>query len=163
KQHLVLYRCDDAAGELACVMGCLVTGDKACLVLSATAARGRELHASYATFWSLIRHLRNAGVRKFDFAGIDPVRNPGVYRFKRAGGGVAVELLGEWDWADRPWLRWFGNFAIAKRNRLRQAETALNRSSKVTENQSTKIKPHNDTSQPAPLIAETPMSSALMR
>src|SRR6185436_17772630 len=34
KAHLVLYRCDDANGELVSVMGALVTGDKACLVLS---------------------------------------------------------------------------------------------------------------------------------
>jgi len=114
-------------------MGCLVSGDKACLVISATKGRGRELHASYAIFWALIRHCRNAGVQQFDFAGIDPVRNPGVYRFKRAAGGKPVELLGEWDWASRPWLRWVGNWGIAKRNRIRAAETALKRSTKEAE------------------------------
>ena len=152
KRNLVIYRCEDKTGELVCVMGCLVTGDKACLVLSATAARGRESRASYATFWSLIRHLRNSGVSKFDFAGIDPVRNPGVYRFKRAAGGVPVELLGEWDWASRPWLRWFGNWAIAKRNRIRQAETALNRSGRNNEVQPKEIKLHPDTIQQPTLI-----------
>jgi hypothetical protein len=152
KPHLVVYRCDDANGELVCVMGCVVTGDKACLVLSATAARGRELHASYATFWSLIRHLRNSGASKFDFAGIDPVRNPGVYRFKRAAGGVPVEMLGEWDWASRPWLRWFGNWAIGKRNRIRQAETRLNRSREIKRVQPIEIKLHSDITKQSELI-----------
>ena len=124
-QNLVVYRCEDAAGELLSVMGCLVAGDKACLVISATTPKGRELHSSYAIFWALICHCRKIGVRLFDFAGIDPVRNPGVYRFKRAAGGRPLEMLGEWDWASRPWLRWFGNFAIAQRNRVRRAETAL--------------------------------------
>ncbi|HKP36647.1 MAG TPA: peptidoglycan bridge formation glycyltransferase FemA/FemB family protein [Pyrinomonadaceae bacterium] len=133
EQNLILYRCDDKDGRLLSVMGCLVSGEKACLVISATNGRGRELHASYAIFWALICHCRKAGVRMFDFAGIDPVRNPGVYRFKRAAGGRAVELLGEWDWASRPWLRWFGNWAIAKRNRIRAAETALKRSTKEAE------------------------------
>src|SRR6185503_9921767 len=51
-QHkLILYRCDDNDGRLLSAMGCLVTGDKACLVISATNARGRDLHASYAIFW----------------------------------------------------------------------------------------------------------------
>ena len=133
KQNLILYRCDDPDGRLLSVMGCLVSADKACLVISATKGRGRELHASYAIFWALIRHCRNAGVKQFDFAGIDPVRNPGVYRFKRAAGGKPVELLGEWDWASRPWLRWFGNWGIAKRNRIRGAETKLKRSAKEAE------------------------------
>jgi hypothetical protein len=133
KQSLILYRCDDEHGQLLSVMGCLVCGDKACLVISATNGRGRELHASYAIFWALVRQCRKAGVRQFDFAGIDPVRNPGVYRFKRAAGGRAVELLGECDWASRPWLRWFGNWGIAKRNRIRSAETALKRSKKEPE------------------------------
>ncbi|MGZ5482132.1 MAG: lipid II:glycine glycyltransferase FemX [Pyrinomonadaceae bacterium] len=133
QQNLILYRCDDEHGQLLSVMGCLVSGDNACLVISATNGCGRELHASYAIFWALIRHCRNAGVQQFDFAGIDPVRNPGVYRFKRAAGGKAVELLGEWDWASRPWLRWFGNWGIAKRNRIKAAETALKRSAKEAE------------------------------
>jgi lipid II:glycine glycyltransferase (peptidoglycan interpeptide bridge formation enzyme) len=125
KQGLVVYRCEDEQGELLSVMGCLVTGEHACLVISATTARGRELHSSYAIFWALICHCRNAGVKIFDFAGIDPVRNPGVFRFKRAAGGRPVEMLGEWDWANRPWLRWFGNWAIAQRNRVRRAENVL--------------------------------------
>jgi Acetyltransferase (GNAT) domain len=129
KRGLIVYRCEDAQGELLSVMACLVTGDRACLVISTTTARGRELHSSYAVFWGLICHCRNAGVRIFDFAGIDPVRNPGVFRFKRAAGGRPVELLGEWDWADRPWLRWFGNWAIAQRKRVRRAENALKKPS----------------------------------
>jgi peptidoglycan biosynthesis/recognition FemAB-like protein len=159
RPHLVAFRCDDASGELVCVMGCLVTGDKACLVLSATAARGRELRASYATFWSLIRHLRNIGVQKFDFAGIDPVRNPGVYRFKRAAGGTPIEMLGEWDWASRPSLRWFGNWAIAKRNRIRQAETALNRSRKTEAAPPKEVELRADTGQ-QPRLIERPIPLA---
>ena len=130
RQQLIVYRCDDASGEPLSIMGCVVTGNKACLVISATTDKGRELHSSYAIFWALICHCRNSGIRVFDFAGIDPVRNPGVYRFKRAAGGRPIEMLGEWDWASRPWLRWFGNFAIAQRHRVRRAESALKKSNK---------------------------------
>lgn len=125
-ERLVVYRCDDEGGQLISLMACLVVGDKACSVLSATSAQGRELHASYGILWAMIQHCRNLGVRTYDLAGIDPVRNPGVYRFKRATGATPVELLGEWDWASRPWLRWFGNWAISQRNRIRRTKTALN-------------------------------------
>jgi hypothetical protein len=127
KEQLVVYRCEDESGQLISLMACLVVGDRACSVLSATSLKGRESHASYGIYLAMIRHCRNLGVRIYDLAGIDPVRNPGVYRFKRATGATPVELLGEWDWASRPWLRWFGNWAISQRQRIRRAETALNK------------------------------------
>jgi len=125
KEKLVIYRCDDESGQLISLMACLVVGGQACSVLSATSLRGRELHASYGIYWAMIQHCRNLGIRTYDLAGIDPARNPGVYRFKRATGATPVELLGEWDWASRPWLRWFGNWAISQRNHIRRAETVL--------------------------------------
>lgn len=124
-QQIVLYRCDDDQGELVSLLGCLVIGERACAQFWATAERGRKLHASYAIFWALVQHCRQIGVKSYDLAGIDPVRNHGVYRFKRATGATAVEYLGEWDWATRPWLRWFGNWAISRRNRLSHTEAML--------------------------------------
>jgi lipid II:glycine glycyltransferase (peptidoglycan interpeptide bridge formation enzyme) len=134
-------------------MGCIVTGKKACLVISATTQKGRELHSSYAICWALLCELRNMDVHTFDFAGIDPVRNPGVYRFKRAAGGRPVEMLGEWDWANRPWLRWFGNWAISKRNRINHAESKFKRSNKVRQ---------SDRSASVESPAEIPPRSKLM-
>jgi lipid II:glycine glycyltransferase (peptidoglycan interpeptide bridge formation enzyme) len=151
-KQLLVYRCEDARGDLLSVMGCLITGKKACLVISATTQKGRELHSSYAICWALLCGLRNKDVRVFDFAGIDPVRNPGVYRFKRAAGGRPVEMLGEWDWANRPWLRWFGNWAISKRNRINRAESRLKRS-----NNGRRVDPASLESP-----AETPPHSKLM-
>jgi len=132
KQQIVLYRCDDENGDLLSLLGCLVFGNRACALFWATNERGRELHASYAVFWALVQHCKRIGIVSYDLAGIDPVVNPGVYRFKRASGATPVEFLGEWDWASSSWLRWLGNWAIAKRNRIRQAESALNRSNKAT-------------------------------
>jgi hypothetical protein len=124
--QLILLRCDDNQGQLLSLMGCIVLGDNAVSVLSATSERGRELHSSYATFRTMLQHCRAFGVKTYDLAGIDPVRNPGVYRFKRASGAEPVELLGEWDWATHPWLRWLGNWAIARRGRMRSAEAMIN-------------------------------------
>lgn len=123
KQQLVLYRCDDEKHEVVSLLGCMVAGDQACAVFWATSEAGRKLHASYATFWALVQHCRRIGIRSYDLAGIDPVRNHGVYRFKKATGAAPIEYLGEWDWASRPWLRWFGNWAVARRARLNWAAT----------------------------------------
>jgi len=125
KQQLVLYRCDDERGNVVSLLGCLVTGDSACAVFWATSEIGRELHASFASFWAMVKHCCRIGLKSFDLAGIDPVRNRGVYRFKKATGARPIEYLGEWDWATTSSLRWFGNWAIARRNYLRVARPAL--------------------------------------
>src|SRR3989442_1101544 len=145
KQQIVLYRCDDENGELLSLLGCLVLGNKACALFWATNEKGRKLHASYAIFWALVQHCKRIGITSYDLAGIDPVANPGVYRFKRASGAAPVEFLGEWDWASPSRLRWLGNWAIAKRNRIRQAESALNRSSKATTVESYDERPRRST------------------
>lgn len=125
KQQLVLYCSRDERGEIASLLGCLVIGDRACCVLSATSEAGRGLNSSYAVFWALFKHLRRIDVKCLDLAGIDPVRNHGVYRFKRATGAIPIEYLGEWDWASQPAMRWFGNWAIERRDLLKRASSVL--------------------------------------
>jgi len=123
--QMIVYRSEDECGELLSLGGALVFGRQANLWLFATTEQGRAARASYSVFWALVRHCKRIGVTAYDLAGIDPVNNPGVYRFKKDSGAMPVELLGEWDWATQPWLRWFGNLAIEKRNRIRRAEKAL--------------------------------------
>ena len=149
KQQIVLYRCDEENGELLSLLGCLVLGNKACALFWATNEKGRKLHASYAIFWALLQHCKRIGVASYDLAGIDPAANPGVYRFKRASGAAPVEFLGEWDWASPSWLRRLGNWAIAKRNRIRLAESALNRSSKAT------VESHGEGPRRSKLVVES--------
>jgi GNAT acetyltransferase-like protein len=125
KELIVVYRCTNEQGQLVSLHGWLIFGKRATALLSATTEQGRELHASYAVIWALVRHCRLLGLQSCDLGGIDPVLNPGVYRFKKATGAAPLEYLGEWDWASRPWLQWFGNWAISRRQRLRMAESAL--------------------------------------
>lgn len=126
KDQLVLYRCDDEDGQLVSLLGWLILGNRAWAFFSATTEQGRKLNSSYASYWALVQHCLRTNVQSCDLAGIDPVRNHGVYRFKRAiGGAVPLEYLGEWDWASTAWLRWFGNWAISRRQRLKSAERSL--------------------------------------
>ncbi len=125
KDQLVLYRCDDEHADLVSLLGWVLVGNRAWALFWATSERGRELHASYATFWALVQHCQKLNVQSCDLAGIDPIRNHGVYRFKRATGASPLEYLGEWDWASSSWLRWCGNWAIGRREDVKLAESAL--------------------------------------
>ena len=125
KQQLVLYRCDDEKGQVMSLLGCLVIGARACCVLSATSEAGRGLNSSYGVFWALFQHCQRIGVKSLDLAGIDPIRNHGVYRFKRATGAAPIEYLGEWDWASNANMRWFGNWAIERRDLLKRVSSTL--------------------------------------
>jgi lipid II:glycine glycyltransferase (peptidoglycan interpeptide bridge formation enzyme) len=118
RQHLIMYRCDDASGELVSLAGWLVFGDRASAFVSATSERGRKLSASYATFWELYQHCGRLGIESCDLAGIDPIKNHGVYHFKKGTGARPLEYLGEWDWATSGLLRWGGNWGISRRRWL---------------------------------------------
>lgn len=123
--QLIICRSNDERGELLSLGGALVFANQANLWLFATTERGRTSRASYSVFWVLVQHCQRVGVTSYDLGGIDPVNNAGVYRFKKDSGATLVEILGEWDWATHPWLRWFGNWAIHQRSRVRRAEKVL--------------------------------------
>lgn len=116
ERDLVIFRSDDEKGNIVSLSGCFVLGDRAWVVLSATSKRGRELYASYSTFWAMLRRCQQMGSKWCDLAGIDPIRNPGVYRFKKDTGAKHLEYLGEWDWATSPTFTWLGNWGISQRN-----------------------------------------------
>ncbi|MHB1099236.1 MAG: lipid II:glycine glycyltransferase FemX [Burkholderiales bacterium] len=101
------------------VTSCLVLtfGERGFYATAATGSRGRELSAAYAMVHKLFTVLKDKGLTKLDFAGLDP-KNPaafGVNHFKRGFGGRMVEYLGEWEWASSEILRWVVNFGILVR------------------------------------------------
>lgn len=130
-RNLVLYRCDDEHGELVSLLGWVVFGDRAWALFWATSEQGRKVHASFAIFWAIVQHCQRLGLRSCDLAGIDPVRNNGVYRFKKATGATPVEYLGEWDWASSSLLRWLGNWGISRRQQFSKATGVTTKASAV--------------------------------
>jgi lipid II:glycine glycyltransferase (peptidoglycan interpeptide bridge formation enzyme) len=101
------------------VTSCLVLlfGCKAFYLMASTGKRGREVSAAYAMFERLMQELRERGITRFDFGGIDPV-NPaaqGVNHYKRGFGGELVEYLGEWECASSTLLRLGVNTALRLR------------------------------------------------
>lgn len=101
------------------VTSCLVQrfGNRGFYASAATGAKGREMSAAYAMVHQLFPVLKEMGLTKLDFAGLDP-KTPaayGVNHFKRGFGGALVEYLGEWECASSEWLRWGINLGIWKK------------------------------------------------
>jgi lipid II:glycine glycyltransferase (peptidoglycan interpeptide bridge formation enzyme) len=73
------------AGLVASAMG-----DSAIYLLGATGDEGLDSKGAYLLQWSLVKWLKQNGVRWYDLGGIDPEGNPGVYHFKKGLSGVDV-------------------------------------------------------------------------
>ena len=84
--------CEDrgvpAAGLVASAMG-----DSAIYLLGATSDDGLNSKGSYLLHWTMIRWLKEKGIRWYDLGGIDPIGNPGVYSFKKGFSGADVSQM----------------------------------------------------------------------
>jgi lipid II:glycine glycyltransferase (peptidoglycan interpeptide bridge formation enzyme) len=77
-----------ASGLVASAMG-----DSAIYVLGATSDDGLKSKGAYLLQWTLMKWLREHGVRWYDLGGIDPEGNQGVYQFKRGLSGTDVTQI----------------------------------------------------------------------
>ena len=81
--------CEDqdvpVAGLVASAMG-----DTAIYLLGATSDAGLNSKGAYLLQWTLIKWLKENGIKWYDLGGIDPERNPGVYHFKKGLSGADV-------------------------------------------------------------------------
>lgn len=84
--------CEDhgvpVAGLVASAMG-----DTAIYLLGATSDAGLNSKGAYLLHWTLIKWLKEIGIKWYDLGGIDPKRNPGVYHFKRGLSGADVTQM----------------------------------------------------------------------
>jgi lipid II:glycine glycyltransferase (peptidoglycan interpeptide bridge formation enzyme) len=68
-------------------------GDSAIYLLGATNDEGLKSQGAYLLQWTMIRWLKERGIRWYDLGGIDPERNPGVYSFKRGFSGADLTQI----------------------------------------------------------------------
>jgi lipid II:glycine glycyltransferase (peptidoglycan interpeptide bridge formation enzyme) len=96
-------------------------GSTALNVFLATSARALEVQGAYRLLWEEIRWLRERGVRLLDLGGVDPVANPGGYRFKQGLSGREVRHLGVYEACENgtSWL------CVRAAEKLRDAYRAL--------------------------------------
>lgn len=94
---LRVIRCDDEHGNPLAIRGALLFGSKAWDVFAAVTPQGRKQYSSYATTWHLLSSCSVSGISSYDFSGIDPIKNKGVYDFKHGTGAREIIYIGEWD------------------------------------------------------------------
>jgi lipid II:glycine glycyltransferase (peptidoglycan interpeptide bridge formation enzyme) len=89
RHRMQVFICEKEGVPLAGLVASSM-GDSAIYLLGATGDEGLNLKGAYLLQWSLIRWLKENGVRWYDLGGIDPEGNPGVYHFKKGLSGVDV-------------------------------------------------------------------------
>jgi lipid II:glycine glycyltransferase (peptidoglycan interpeptide bridge formation enzyme) len=68
-------------------------GDSAIYLFGATNDDGLKSQGAYLLQWTMIRWLKENGIRWYDLGGIDPILNPGVYSFKKGFSGTDVSQV----------------------------------------------------------------------
>jgi lipid II:glycine glycyltransferase (peptidoglycan interpeptide bridge formation enzyme) len=81
--------CEDKAIPVAGLVASAM-GDSAIYLLGATSDAGLNTKGAYLLQWTMIRWLKENGIRWYDLGGIDPKGNPGVFSFKRGLSGLDV-------------------------------------------------------------------------
>jgi len=97
KMRIILCK---SGGQLYAGAICSVIGNRALYLFGATSDAGLKSQGSYLLQWRLIEQLRHEGVAVYDLNGVNPVTNPGTYKFKSdlAGRyGRDVSDLGRFD------------------------------------------------------------------
>ena len=69
-------------------------GDTALGILAASSEKALQLNSTYLVWWHTLLTAKNAGMRRYDLAGIDPEKNPRVYQFKKRMGAVEAQHIG---------------------------------------------------------------------
>lgn len=80
-------------GKAVSGMVCSVMGHTGIYLLGATHDEGLNTKAAYLVHWTMIKQLKEQGIRYYDLGGIDPEKNPGVYHFKRGFSGEDVTRI----------------------------------------------------------------------
>lgn len=68
-----------------------ICGDTSVYLLGATNNAGRKIGASYLLQWHTIIESKKRGCSWYDLGGVDKIKNPNVYKFKKRMGGIEIE------------------------------------------------------------------------
>jgi hypothetical protein len=91
-QRMRILICQDKGAPVAGLVTSAM-GDSAIYLLGATDDEGLKSQGAYFLQWTMIKWLKERGVRWYDLGGIDPERNPGVYSFKRGFSGADLTQI----------------------------------------------------------------------
>jgi hypothetical protein len=97
KMRILLSR---AGGTVCAGAICSALGDTAVYLFGATSNAGMRSRGSYVLQWRLIEELQREGISTYDLNGINPITNPGTFKFKTdlvGNNGADVCFLGAFD------------------------------------------------------------------
>ena len=87
-------------GVVQAIRGAIVRNHQAIDIFAAANVFSRKHYLSYALCWELVNRCQSLGCNNFDFNGVDPENNMGVYNFKKGTGARLVETLGEFEYSN---------------------------------------------------------------
>jgi FemAB family len=96
---LKILLCRSKEGICAGLIGSVI-GKMAVAHFAATSNAGLKSNGTYLLHWRFIEELKQRGVSIYNLDGIDPVRNPGTYQFKKGFSGQngrETDYLGRFD------------------------------------------------------------------
>lgn len=72
-------------------------GDTSIYLLGASNEAGMKLRSSYLLQWEMIKWSKQMGCCRYDLGGINPVKNPGVYHFKKGISHHEISGIGTYE------------------------------------------------------------------
>lgn len=95
--RLVVVRAVGESDGVLSIRAAVMNGAYAFDFLAATSSDGRKCYASNVAMHALLGAVAARGARSYDFGGVDPKTNKGVYNFKHGAGGVEHRYVGEFE------------------------------------------------------------------
>ena len=104
KDSLIYFQCTKDNQLLSArLLGFI--NDNAFDLIAATNKDGRKYYASYFLFTKIFEDFKRKKIKTYDLSGVDPIKNKGVYNFKKGLGSKLINCIGEWDYSNLPYLR----------------------------------------------------------
>ena len=97
KMRIMLCKSDDG---ICSGLICSAIGNTAVYLFGATSNSGMKSRGSYLLHWKLLETLKQQRIAVYNLNGINPVRNPGTYKFKSELAGAAGadrQFLGQFE------------------------------------------------------------------
>jgi len=108
KDKLIIIGARTPDGKVQAIRGAIIRGGQAIDIFAAANAFSRKNYLTYGLCWELVNRCKSLECDCYDFNGVDPENNIGVYNFKKGTGANLVKTLGEFEWSNSNFL----NFVI---------------------------------------------------
>ncbi len=95
--NLKIFSIKNDRHELCALRGIYILNDVGYDIFAATTDCGLKHSFSHLLFFKIHEYLLKKNIKLFDFSGIDPIKNPGTYNFKKGTGANYIDLQGEYE------------------------------------------------------------------